>query len=291
MSKVEQFLAAGAFLQARREAERLLLGGELAPRDQGRAYRLACRACLSLQELFAAAKFGERAVERARGTHDQETLGKAHFDLGCAYTQIGDTHLAAEHLEAFLTLLPQLTGVERWEGLAYYNLSVVHRQRKQWSTAIQLLEQADWLFRKHAQLPEQAQVALDLAWCHLMLGDPAKAAPYLESVEVHLSHHPDDRLSADLICERALYFRLKGDLPAATELCRALFTPKRQGVGDHQLAEASWIMGENALDLGRRSEAAIFADLALNHAVKANWPSLMNLACDLRRRIKAAGAQ
>ncbi|MFZ5823529.1 MAG: tetratricopeptide repeat protein [Bacillota bacterium] len=291
--KLEQLLGAGAYLQVRREADRLLLEGNLSVREEGSVYRMACRACLSLSEYYAAAKLGERAVERAKEAGDELTLGKAHFDLGSAYLYIGDAYGAEQNLESFLALLPSLTGLERWEGMAHYNMSHVHRQRKQWAKAVVALQQAAELFERRDQKFERAQVALDLAWCHLMLGETALAAPHLTRLEEHLRTHHDDALSADLICEKALYYRLEGDISTSTRLCQEIFMPGRQGVTPKHLGEATWVMGENALDLGRIEEASLFANMALDHAARDNYPTLMNLACDLRRRIAthlAAGA-
>lgn len=291
--KLEQLLGAGAYLQVRREADRLLLEGNLSVREEGLVYRTACRACLSLAEYYAAAKLGERAVERANEAGDSMTLGRAHFDLGSAYLYIGDTYGAEQNLEAFLSLLPSLTGLERWEGMAHYNMSHVHRQRKQWPNAIVALHRAAGLFERTGQKAESAQVALDLAWCHLMLGEPTFAAPHLAALEEYLRTHHDDGLSADLICEKALYYRLEGDIPTSTRLCQEIFMPGRQGVTPKHLGEATWVMGENALDLGRMEEASLFANMSLDHAARDNYPTLMNLVCDLRRRIAsrmAAGA-
>lgn len=265
----------------------MLLENGLSVQQQGAALRMACRASLSLGEFYAAAKLGERALERAREAGDTETLGRAHFDLGCAQTNIGDTTSAEENLTAFLSLLPQMSGVERWEGMAHYNLSILHRQRKQWHTAIQTLERASALFERNGQQAERAQCALDQAWCYLMLGAPSLAAPALAQVEEYLGQQADDSLSADLICAKALYYRQEGDIAASSRLCQEVFAPGRQGVTSHHLGEAAWIMGENALDLGRIEEANLFVNMALDHAARDNWPSLMNLACDLRRRVAA----
>lgn len=291
--KLEQLLGAGAYLQVRREADRLLLEGNLSVQEQGAVLRMACRAGLSLAEYYGAAKLGERAIERAKEAGDTVTLGKAHLDLGYAYLYIGDTYGAEENLKAFLALLPDLPGLERWEGMAHYNLSHVHRQRKQWHLAVAALERAAALFGQFGQQAERAQAALDLAWCYLMLGTSPLAAPYLVQVEEYLSQHQDDGLSADLICEKALYHRLEGDIPTSSRLCQEIFIPGRQGITPKHLGEATWIMGENALDLGRLDEASLFANMALDHAASDNYPTLMNLACDLRRRIatrNAAGA-
>lgn len=285
VEKLEELLKADAHLQLRRESDRLLLGGELTVQEQGAVLRLACRACLYLADYYAAAKLGERAVERAREAEDTATLGMAHFDLGVAYTHIGDTYGAERHMEAFLSIFPRLNGYGAWEGKAHYNLSLVRRQRKQWHTAIETLEKAARIFEGAGQKMERARCALDMAWCYLMMGATALAAPHLAQVEEYLQNNPDDTLSADLICEKALYYRLEGDITTSSQLCQQIFMPGRLGVTSHHIGEAAWVMGENALDLARLDEAHLFVNMALDHAARDNWPTLMNFACDLRRRI------
>lgn len=295
LARLEQLLVAGAHLQVRREAERLLLEGDMAVQEQGVLLRMACRACLALQDYYAAAKLGERAIERAREAGDADTLGRAHFYVGCAYTYIGDTHAAEQSLHAFLALAHEMTGIEEWEGSAYYNLSILQRQRKQWGAAIQTLERAARLYDERGQKAERAQAALDLAWCCLMLGATPLARPHLDYIAAYLGaqDEPDESLAVDLICAKALLYRLEGDIATSSHLCQTIFLPGRQGVTSHHLGEAAWIMGENALDLGHLHEAHLFVNMALDHAARDNWPSLMNLAGDLRQRIAtrmAAGA-
>lgn len=283
LSKAQQFLAAGAFVQARREAERLLSEGGLTARQQGRAHHLASRASLMLKDLFGAVRSGEKALACGIETVDPVLELPVRFDLGCAYTQIGDGHLATEHLRAFLAEAPADPAWQPAVGTAYYNLSLLARQRKQWAQAIDLLRRAAELLEP----ARQSQAALDLAWCHLMLGRHDLAVTCLTRAEQLLLQEPCDHLMADLLFHRALCHRLRGELGASTALCQELFLPGRPATGSAALAHAAWIMGENGLDLGHPAEAMLFANLALDQAVKANLPSVMNLAGDLRRRIGA----
>lgn len=288
--KLEHLFVAGGYLQVRREANRLLLEGKLSVHEQGIVLRLAGRACLQLGEYYAAAKLSERATERAHEVQDVELLCKARFDLGYAYLYIGDPYGAEENLHAALSLLKKMAGLRHWEPMIHYNLSAVHQQRRQWHTAVEALERAARLFEEFGQRAERTQCDLDLAWCYLMLGVSSLAAPHLAKIEEHLSHHLDDMLSADLICQRALYYRLEGDIARSSHLCQEIFVPGRKGVTAKQLGEATWIMGENSLDLGRFDEANLFVNMALDHATRDNYPILMNLACDLRRRIASRAA-
>lgn len=285
VATLQTLLRGAAYLQVRREADRLLLDGALTDRERGQVLRLACRAAAGLSDWYAAVHLGQQAIDLAALAGDTETLGRAHFDVGTASTHIGDTHAGEHHLQEFLRLSPGMTGVELWEGMAHYNLSVICRQRWQWAEAIQVLDRAGALFERNGQTAGCAQVSLDMAWCHCMLGDAGSARPHLAQLEEYLGTHHDDTLAADLLCARALLTRVEGDLAGSTRTCIEVFLPNRPGVTAHHLGEAAWIMGENALDLGRTEEAMAFASVALDYAARDNWPSLMNLAGDLRRRI------
>ncbi len=281
---VEQLLAAGAYLQARREAERLLSGEDAPQSHAGRLHHLASRAALQLKDLFGAVRHGEKALTHAQETGDSTLMATVRFDLGCAYTQIGDGHLASSHLLAYLQAQPPDRLSRSHIGTAYCNLAQIARQRKQWAEAIGWLLKA----REFAESANHAALELDLAWAHLMLGLPDLAQGHLAEAEHHLDDHPDERLTTGLLYHRALYHRLKGELATSTALCQELFTPGRRATGNQPLAYAAWVMGENALDLGHPSEAMLFVNLALDHAVKGNLPPVMNLAGDLRRRISSA---
>lgn len=291
LERVTQLLRAGAYSQARRQAE-MLLQGDLEPAQAAVAYRLAARACLGMEEPYAAVQFGERACELAKSSGAVETLAQAHFDCGCGYVNIGDTARAEEHLKAFDSLVAQAPVLASWRGLALYNLSIIHRQRKDWAGAIDALTQASVIFEAGGHQDRLTQARLDTAWCYLMSGNAGSAALHLERVADYVASVPDSPLAADLLTAQALYHRVAGDLAKSSRLCAEVIS-ERPGMTRHHLAEACWVLGENALDLNRLEEASVFAALALDHAQADNWPSMMNLAGDLRRRVqmvKAPGA-
>lgn len=286
LRKLEQLLTAGVYLQAKREADRLLLSDDLDLLTRGQAERYACAASLNVREFYAAAKHGERAVALAEQLQEPDLLARAHYDLGVTYVHIGDSHMADHHLSTFLAMSDQLeSDQDRYLAVAHYNSSRVCRQRRRYPEALAALATAESLFRKIGNDLLAVRCHQDIAWCHLLLGNPDQASPHLQEMEHYLQQHEDADLAADLLCEKALWYRLKGDLPTSAALCEEIFQPGRPGVRAHQLAEAAWIMGENMLAVGRIQEAQIFANMALEHAVKDGWPMGMNLACDLRRRL------
>lgn len=294
LRKLEQFLTDGLYLQAKREADRLLLMDDLDLAQRCQVELGACKAAVYLTEVYAAAKHGERALALAEQLRNQKLIATAHYKLGIAYVHVGDSFMAEEHLKTFLGMAGSAGDAEQLRiAKANYNMSRVLRQRRDYKGAISSLAAAEPLFTAKGEHRLAAICHLDIAWCLLMAGEPDPASPHLTALESYLKSHDDPVLAADLLCGRALYFRLKGDLLASANLCEEVFQPGRLGVTDHQLSEAAWIMGENMLQLGRPQEAQIFANMALEHAVKTKWPLGMNLACNLRKRLlsqTAAGA-
>jgi tetratricopeptide (TPR) repeat protein len=286
LRRLEQLLAAGVYLQAKREADRLLLMDDLDLRMRGWAERGACVASLHLHQYYAAAKHGERALNLAEQAGDPDLMARAHYDLGVVYVHIGDSRLAEEHLRTFLAMADQLeSDRERHVAVAYYNLSRVFRQRRNHADAIAELKRAGALFQQIGNRWLAVRCHQDIAWCVLMDKQPDEATPHLAEMEAYLQEHADDGLAADLLCEQALWHQLKGNVATSMVLCEEVFQPGRAGVSDHHMAEAAWIMGENMLLVGHFQEAQVFANMALEHAVKDGWPLGMNLACDLRRRL------
>ncbi|MFZ5825816.1 MAG: hypothetical protein ACOY94_16075 [Bacillota bacterium] len=289
-----ELLRSGAFQQVRERAEEMIRAGGMTLTEEGQVLRLACRASTGMAAYYDAVKLGERAIERATQAGDTPTVAKAHFDLGCSYLYIGDTVAVRRHLGEFLRLLPAVPELKVWEGIAYYNLAHAHAQRKEWQTAIETLNRAATLFDQAGQSRERASCALDTAWYYLQLGAPHLAADHIRQLEVYLEGHHDDHVTANnLVCVRALHARVAGDLAASSRFARELLVPGRPGVDDRHRGEACWILGENALDLGRLEECGAMVDLAAEHAARDNYPTLMNLTSDLRRRYSqrlAAGA-
>lgn len=70
-------------------------------------------------------------------------------------------------------------------------------------------------------------------------------------------------------------------------LCEEVFQTGRQGATGRHRAEAAWIMADLTLEAQRIHEAGIFADWAVSHALEAKDPHLMNLASDVRKRVRA----
>lgn len=288
-TELKRLLERGEYVRAKREAEWLIHSGELIGPDLARAYRGGAIAHYMLGELFAAAKLAERALAIATEAAHDEERGKALYDLGEYYLLIGDYHLALERLSAFLELLAVIPPLAPLEAKAQHNLGLIHRARREWAQAITAhLEAA----RRHTADGSE-RWALEsirgVAWCYLQQEQPASALPYIEEVQRRVAGLPEEhQLIASLLTDLALYHRQVGNATLSVEYCHEVLVPGRPGVDVHLRATAYVIAGENALDQGRTTDADLFANLAMEEALKAQHPFLMNRANDLRRRLMQA---
>lgn len=285
LEKLRQHLERGEYVQARREAERLIHVGDLSGSTLVQAYRGAALANFYLQDVFAAAKLGEKAVELAGSLGDWELIGKTRSDLGTIYSKLGDSHLAREYLLSFLVDLDRYPDLRRSEAAVHHNLGLVYRQRKEYENSLTSHHMAATLFERQGDHRLKVDAIRGVIWCLLTMGDPVAAWPYIEQVSAYVRDHQDEMLSASLLTDLAQYYRLIGDIKTSMDFCEEALVPGRPGVDDHILATASVIAGENALDVGQRREAGMFAGFALDYALKAKHPLLMNRASSLRRRI------
>lgn len=284
LAKLRQLLETGAYLLARREADRLL-AGDLSGRHQADVLLMACRASLGLRDPFSAVKLGSRAIASALAVEEMETLACAHLAVGQAYNLIGDPTAAVEHLETYFALRPE--SASHWDGAALHALARAYQQQRAYLAAVERLEQAIALYESAGKPHDQAEAALDLARCYLLTGSHEHAEPYLDWVGSYLAGARSPEMTALLLSSRALLARLKGDIAESARLCQELFVPDRPGVTAFHIGEAAWVMGENALDLRRLEEAHLFAEWAMDHAMRANCPHLMNRILELKRRIAA----
>lgn len=284
LAKLRQLLETGAYLLARREADRLL-AGDLTGGQRAIVLQMACRASLGLRDPFGAAKLGQLAIDSALAAEDMETLADAHLAVGQAFGLIGDPTAAEQHLECYFALRP--SRAERWDGAALHALARAYQQQRAYPAAVERLEQAIALYEAAGQLFDRTEATLDLARCFLLTGSPELAEPHLDWVSAHLGESRSPAVTALLLSSRALLARLKGDIAESARLCQELFVPDRPGVTPYHIGEAAWVMGENALDLRRLEEAHLFTEWALDHAMRANCPNLMNRILELKRRIAA----
>jgi tetratricopeptide (TPR) repeat protein len=285
-TELKRLLERGEYVRAKREAEWLIHSGELIGPDLARAYRAGAVAHYMLKELFAAAKMAERALACAMEARHAEETGRALYDLGEYYLRIGDYHLALERLNSFLTTMAQAPSLRSLEAKAQHNLGLIYRARRDWPKAIEAHREAARLHAAAGAERSALESIRGIAWCYLQQEQPGAALPYIEEVQMRLAQLPEEhQLSASLLTDLALYHRQVGNTALSVEYCHEVLVPGRPGVDEHLKATAYVIAGENAMDQGRPTEADLFANLALEEALRAQHPFLMNRANDLRRRL------
>jgi tetratricopeptide (TPR) repeat protein len=291
-TELKRLLDRGEYVRAKREAEWLIHGGDLSGPDLARAHRGGALAHYRLKELFAATKLAERALEIASDAGHTDETGRALYDLGEYYLVIGDYHMALERLAQFLAVMAGAPSLCSLEAKARHNLGLIYRARRDWPAAI---EEHRLAARLHAEVGNE-RASLEsirgIAWCYLQRHQPAAALPYIEEVQQRLAGLPEEhQLTASLLTDLALYHYQVGNATLSVEYCHEVLVPGRPGVDEHLRSTAYVIAGENAMDQGRRAEADLFASLAMDEALKAQHPFLMNRANDLRRRLMQAQAQ
>lgn len=286
LKRLQQHLSRGEYVQARREAERIIQLSEVCGTELVQTYRLAALANYHLRELYAAIKLAETGLELAQALADTTLAGKLRYDLGEYYLTLGDLHLARLHLEECLHNMAEYRHIPGLEPRVYHNLGLVLRQRRQQPEALHFLHRAVDTYRETGHQRQAIEAVRAVVWCYLDTGAPQDAWPYIQQVAGYLVAHEDPGLSASLLTDLAQYHRLAGDIQASMDFCEEALIPGRPGVDDHILATATVITGENALDIGRYQEAHMFANLAMDYALKAKHPFLMNRAAGLRRRLK-----
>lgn len=285
LTKLRQHLAHSEYLQARREAERLIQMEDLVGENLVLAYRGAALAHYYLQEVFAAIKLGERALQGAQNLGSWDLIGKVRYDLGEFHLTLGDYNQAYEYLMQFLTDLNHYPGSQHQEGWAHHKLGLIFRHQRRYADSLASHHLAVSLHRRHGEFQASMEAIRGVIWCHLQLGEPHEAWLSIQQISAYLQENPDEGLAASLLNDTAYYYQQLGDLRSSMDFCAEAMVPGRLGVDDHVLATACVIAGENALTLRRSEEARMFTNLAQEYALRAKQPVLINRAVTLRRHL------
>lgn len=241
------------------------------------------------------AAFGQRDLVRARHLVEKalslwtqsdsvKLLGQIRFHLGVVAHDLGDSHVAQEQIGLFLSDLTKYPELSMGEGKAYLYQALTLRQRRDLDGAVVAYHKAITCFERD-QLPSFLCLAYqNLAWlfCHMKRADEARDS--LEKATGLL------KTSADHIHQtlgEAFLATVEGKYGVATELCQAVFRRVERGesVTEGEQAQAAWIAGMAALDLGNLDCAMSLADVSLNYATSAKEARLINDASSLRREI------
>ncbi len=279
-------VATGQFLTAYREAERLAMNPELDPSLKAKVFILGSRAAFGLRELYAAAKMAEKAVEAAELDGDWEDVGSARLHSAIIYSELGDAAQALRFFHLFFQHLDRYPSLKEKAPWAYYNLGLTHQRRREYMEALHAYQQAAEGFQ---DLNQQVMILASLQnriWVLLLQGKPEQAAPILAEARALSAQLEHAEYQVTQLIIEALHASLTGSPEQAVALCEEVFQPNRRGANDRHRAEAAWIMARVTLEANRLREATLFTNLAVNYALQAKDPHLMNLASDVRRRLR-----
>ena len=125
LDALERHMARGEWLQAKQEAERLMLCRVLSSRDLAQIYGLSGKACVELGEYPQAIAVLKLACQYAEKAAEWDILGRARGNLGVAYLSVGDYDAAWECWRDFLSDLAHYTSARRFEGRIHFNIGLV----------------------------------------------------------------------------------------------------------------------------------------------------------------------
>ncbi|HWH70726.1 MAG TPA: tetratricopeptide repeat protein [Candidatus Sulfotelmatobacter sp.] len=286
VDRLHSLVATGQFLAAYREVERLAMDPDLDPAFKAKVFILGVRAAAGLREIYAGVKMAEKAIEAAELGTDWDDIGNARLHSALIYREVGDTAQALRFFQLFFMHLDRYPTLQTKTAHAYYNQGLTHQQRREHEQALESYRLAAEDF---ARIGHRAGVLASLqnsAWVMLMQSRPAEAEPFIAQAEALSSELEIPEYQVTQLAVVALYERLMQRPERTMALCEEIFQSGRQGATDRHRAEAAWMMAELSLEARRLHEAGIFADWAVTHALEAKDPHLMNLACDIRQRVR-----
>lgn len=282
---VNRLVKTGQFLAAYREVERLTVDPDLDPSLRAKVYIMGVRAAAALREIYTAVKFAEKAVEAAELGTDWDDIGGARLHSALIYREVGDTAQAMRFFALFFEHLDRYPSLVAKKGHAYYNRGLTQQQRREFPEALASYRLAAEYFASDGFETGMLACLQNSAWVLLLQDRPGEAEPVLVKASLLSARLQNAEYQATQLMVEAFHALRVYDPERATALCEEVFQNGRQGVGPNHLAVASWIMSELSLGAERLDEASIFAGLALQYALQAKEPQLMNLASDVKQRV------
>lgn len=287
VNELRRMLSDGRNVAALRQAMQLLEHELVVPAEAIEIARAGYLAAMALERYYEARLMADEEFRRAQAHADPELVAVASYHLGTALLYMGDLPTALDRLQAFLAADdPPRPDLAYYRGPCWFNAGLALTQQKQYREAVSAFLRARSIFDADSETHNVIRALLEAAWTELLDNRAEPAGFYLEEASGLLENSPDPHLQSVCLVHKALYHFRLGELTAALGLCEEVLMPGRPGVKAHQLSEAAWIAGECALRLGRPPEARAFAALAMDEAINAKWPALMNRTAELQRRIR-----
>jgi|GEM_PF-1662339 len=254
---------------------------------------MGSHAAFGMRDLFRARHLADQSLAAWNSSDPVKLLGLIRFHLGMVTRELGDTHVAMEQFQQFLSeLFVKYPELSMAEGKAHFYLGLTYRQRRDLDASVESYRSAIACFRRDG-LPTLLCAALhNLAWLFCHMNQPAEACECLEESDGLVSTH---ELRVHQLLGEAFLAAIEGKLSLATELCGRIFRMAERGetVLPDEQSQAAWIAAKVAMEQGNLDSAAALADIALTYATDAKDSRLINDASTLRRGIhlqRQAGA-
>lgn len=207
-----------------------------------------------------------RALERAEAEGPSGiTLGKVRLSMGNLLREIGDTSVAIERFESFISGIedyPELRSV--CFGVAYHNLGSTYRCCRRYDEALSAYAIACREFRANDFPDYLRQCLQNQAWLQCLTGDAQGAEAALVEAE--------DLCKTDVARWHqrigwAFLEAISGDSASALRRCESIIQAENTapaGVVSH----AFWVAGQVALTLGQLEQAGMMADQAVSWSLR-----------------------
>lgn len=284
LATLEQLVRSGQYAQAMQVFLELLKDEQaLGKRDLAFAFHCASISQYHLADYPSAHRYGQRAEQHAREAEDLPLLGRIWINLIALSLDCGDTSLAIQYgnlwlsnTSQFAELMPQLPRV-------HYNLSRAHRFAKNYEAMFEHLRMAVEC-RPGSHLPAAfwVQVHQTYAWNlyrneqiyegdqhlrtadELVEDDDTEGQREQELLQAYRAYHVDDARTALKMSEE--------------------FLANEAGSTERQRFWALWMVSMIATDRGQFEHGYSMACLALSASIRLGVSEYMNAASQARAR-------
>lgn len=232
----------------------------------------ACRAAGALGEWGKLVTWAERGLARKP---DPEANAWLHLLQGTGLMYVGDPLRAERALRVFVGAEPRPSSIlHRLYPDGWFNLGCLMRLLRRTGEELACFERAVAAFEAVDRTYQAQFSRLELAFGHLLAGNPAAARPLLERVARYTADGSDAGLETFALTCWAHYYRLVGELERSQQTCEQLLERTDLPVGSR--AEALLVMSCNARDRGQERESAALIEQAYADALVHWSPSQLH---------------
>lgn len=196
------------------------------------------------------------------------------FATATSLLQAGDLLRAETAFRDCLNAVAENPALRCLEGDAAYHLSQVCRLTRRSTEANLLLRHATLAFAQTGPHLMFLRCQIELGWCHLLAGDLDAGRVVLDHAASSLQEHPHAELETALRISLALANSLTGGPEQADMELHALIA--EANLTQVQLADAAWILAQNAERRHDTEAAESWLTTARAAAAEAWWPPQMD---------------